>query len=80
MTAYDTKEDGHHVAIRFISKEDVDGPIRYWSWHHNNDDGHITVNTSASTAQGGLSYIGLEAAVFEGSDFIRSCKGWAKAS
>ena len=79
MNTMDTAADRHHTAVRFISKSSVNGSIRYWSWHHNykGADKILRVSTSASTARGGLSHIGIQVAVMEGSEVLRSCKDWA---
>jgi hypothetical protein len=35
LSVYDAKEDGHHVAIRLIAKNDGGGVLTPWPWHHN---------------------------------------------
>ncbi|MGK9459984.1 hypothetical protein ACSLFT_08130 [Streptomyces sp. G6] len=78
LTVQDTLSDGRSVRIRFISKDDND-KIKYWSWH-SNANGYNTArtwNTYASTGSGGLSYIGIQAAVMKGSTVVRTCTDWA---
>ncbi len=79
LITYDTKNDRRHVAVRFISKKDYDTKIRYWAWHHNykgHNEKKVT-KTSASTEKSGLSFIGIQAAVMDGSKVVKSCKSWA---
>lgn len=78
ITASDTKSDGHSVAVRFISKNDS-GKIKYWPWHSNSNGYNTTRgwNTYASTGSGGLSYVGVQGAVMEGSTVVRYCTDWA---
>jgi hypothetical protein len=75
----DEGADRHHVGVRFVSKN-ANGSIRYWTWHEvfAGKGSHITVDTSASTAESGLSLIGVQGAVMEGSDIVRSCIDWAQ--
>lgn len=78
ITVSDEKSDGHSVAIRFISKDDND-KVKYWPWH-SNSKGYNTFSSwdsYASTGSGGLSFIGVQGAVMEGSTVVRYCTDWA---
>ncbi|MGW1472326.1 hypothetical protein ACWCQJ_13825 [Streptomyces olivaceus] len=78
LTVKDTSSDGNSVAIRLISKDDND-KTKYWSWHSNANgyNKSVTWNTHASTGSGGLSYIGIQAAVIKNSAVVRYCTDWA---
>ncbi|MEU7584216.1 hypothetical protein AB0B50_42300 [Streptomyces sp. NPDC041068] len=82
LVTYDTQQDHRHVAIRLISKKDYDGKIRYWAWHHNRKgyNKKDVVETSASTGKSGLSYIGIQAAVMDGTRVVKSCKAWGQGT
>src|SRR5215813_12522084 len=51
MEISDTAADGHHVRMRFVSKQ-TDGKVHYWEWHKNTGGtGTITYNTTASDSR-----------------------------
>ncbi|WP_406269825.1 hypothetical protein OHT93_17220 [Streptomyces sp. NBC_00191] len=72
----DTASDGHHVRIRFISKN-VNGTIKYWAWRSNLDGAHTTKYWSTTAADSsGLFDIGVQVARFKGNTVLNACADW----
>ncbi|MGI5138978.1 MULTISPECIES: hypothetical protein [unclassified Streptomyces] len=75
MEISDTAADGHHVRMRFVSKQ-TDGKVHYWAWHKNTGGtGTITYNTTASDSRG-IFDAGVQVARFEGDTLLNSCTDW----
>ncbi|WP_369248539.1 hypothetical protein [Streptomyces sp. R41] len=76
MNVYDTKADGHHVAIRLISSNG--STSHYWPWHHNygGNGTSIIFDTSASDAYGSLKKLTVEVATMEGDEELWGCTNW----
>ncbi|MFD4179088.1 hypothetical protein [Streptomyces anulatus] len=75
LQVQDTKADGHHVAIRFISMDKRTNKYKSWPWRHNYDGAGTSKywDTYASDSNGRLNSIGIQAAVMEGSEVISNC-------
>ncbi|MFJ5225477.1 hypothetical protein [Streptomyces sp. NPDC088400] len=69
----DTAADGHHVRVRFLSKNTF-GTTKYWAWR-SITGGSGTGNAWYTTASdsGGLFDIGVQVARFEGDQMLNSC-------
>jgi hypothetical protein len=78
MNVYDTKADGHHVAIRLISGNGIGNTYHYWPWHHNygGNSSSIAFDTSASDAYGPLRELSVEVATLEGDEELWGCTYW----
>ncbi|MFE1951635.1 hypothetical protein ACFW9D_14320 [Streptomyces sp. NPDC059524] len=76
LSLADTRADGHHVRIRFISLSAA-GPHTYYPWHafYNGSGaamGWLTSARSAATTAG----FAVQAAVYEKNRQIRYCTGY----
>ncbi|MGW0967276.1 hypothetical protein [Streptomyces sp. NPDC002516] len=77
MSVTDTSADGHHVQIRFLSKEVGNSGTVKWPWH-SLTSGSGDTYTFSTTAQDdyGITDTGVEVARYEGSTFLNSCTDW----
>ncbi|MFD8812139.1 hypothetical protein ACFV23_11785 [Streptomyces sp. NPDC059627] len=77
MSVTDTAADGHHVQIRFLSKEVGNSGVVKWPWHSFTSAKGDTF-TFSTTAQDdyGIVATGVEVAVYEGSTYLNSCTDW----
>ncbi|MFD3933270.1 hypothetical protein [Streptomyces sp. NPDC058614] len=69
----DTHADGHHVAVRLVTRQS-DGSNHYWSWHHlyagsGTDESWLTTASDS----GGIRLVWREIALFEGSSRLTYC-------
>ncbi len=69
----DTRADGHHVAIRLVTRR-FNGTDHYWSWHHlyagaGTSDSWLT----SATDSGGIKLVWREIAVMEGDSIVGNC-------
>ncbi|WP_432076602.1 hypothetical protein [Streptomyces wuyuanensis] len=72
----DTKADGHHARVRFLSKN-THGTVKYWGWRSNLDGTGTTKNWSTTASDSsGLFDIGIQVARFEGNTLLNSCTDW----
>ncbi|MFD7441539.1 hypothetical protein [Streptomyces sp. NPDC059909] len=72
----DTSADGHHVRVRFLSRN-VHGTVKYWTWRSNLDGAGTTKNWSTTASDSyGLFDIGVQVARFEGNTLLNSCTDW----
>ncbi|MGY4907669.1 hypothetical protein [Streptomyces sp. 900116325] len=77
LAVTDTKEDGHHVRVRFVGKGPGGTPAN-WPWHYNYD-GYASQPVWNTTAQysNGLADFGVQVARYEGDTYLNSCTRWA---
>lgn len=77
LSVKDTKADGHHVRVRYLTQQQSGTP-RYWPWR-SNTDGNGTTKVWETTAKSeyGIWGWGVEIARFEGSTLLNSCVDWA---
>ncbi|MEV7033174.1 hypothetical protein AB0N99_23510 [Streptomyces sp. NPDC093272] len=73
LTVKDTRADGHHVAIRLVTRRS-DGTDHNWPWH-GVYSGAATSDSWFTTAtdSGGIKLVWREVAVFEGDSKLGSC-------
>ncbi|MFD9423811.1 MULTISPECIES: hypothetical protein [unclassified Streptomyces] len=72
----DTRADGHHVRVRFISKTSA-GATKYWTWRKNYDgNGSVSIWNTTAEDSAGIAAVGAQAGVFEGDDQIDLCTAW----
>ncbi|MBW8798437.1 MAG: hypothetical protein JF597_34130 [Streptomyces sp.] len=78
MSVTDTAADGHHVQIRFLSKEVGNSGTVKWPWHSFTSANGDTF-TFSTTAQDdyGIVATGVEVARYEGSTYLNSCTDWS---
>ncbi|WP_201051683.1 hypothetical protein [Streptomyces sp. MBT53] len=69
----DTRADGHHVAIRLVTRKS-DGSDHYWTWHHlyAGEGTSQTWDTTASDSAG-IHTVWRQVGLFEGDSLITSC-------
>ncbi|MGW1889891.1 hypothetical protein ACWCP6_06430 [Streptomyces sp. NPDC002004] len=66
----DMASDGHHPAVRFVTK-DYNGHPKYWSWHHNYDNApNWKYWTTEASYNGGMFAWTVEVANFDGSRIL----------
>ncbi|MFJ2565836.1 MULTISPECIES: hypothetical protein [unclassified Streptomyces] len=77
MSVSDTAADGHHVQIRFLSKEVGNSRTVKWPWHSltSGNGTTLTFSTTAKDAYG-ITDTGVEVATFEGSTLLNHCTAW----
>ncbi|WP_340560434.1 hypothetical protein [Streptomyces sp. GSL17-111] len=69
----DTKADGHHPAIRFVTG-DYNGNVKYWPWRHNYDGyGNTKHWRTRASYDGGMFTMTVQVANFEGSRLLNYC-------
>jgi hypothetical protein len=80
MSVDDTLADGHHAKIRLLTKN-VNGTIKYWQWHRN-DDGAGTSKTwnTTATESTGIFSVGVQVARGVGDTVTNSCTAWSIAN
>ncbi len=77
LTVTDTKADGHHVRVRYLSKTDPGTTVK-WSWHALYDGQGTTLKyPTTARHEYGIVNMGVEVARFEGSKLLNSCTDWA---
>jgi hypothetical protein len=70
----DTAADGHHAAIRFVSKNNA-GTTKTWSWHHiYGGKGDTGVWSTYAEDPGGIAAVTVDVGVFEGDDWLTYCR------
>ncbi|HEY3504399.1 MAG TPA: hypothetical protein VGN37_16665 [Actinocatenispora sp.] len=77
MSLWDNVDDGHHVAIRFLSSNKYDA-VHAWPWHHyygGMDGPGLTYETTAYDSAG-IYDLGVQVEVWEGSTELQSCTDW----
>lgn len=73
----DTRADGHHARVRFLSK-DVNGKTKRWPWRANTKgDGKSREWRTTAKNDRGIFAVGVQVARFEGGTILNSCVDWA---
>ncbi|MEU5307811.1 hypothetical protein [Streptomyces sp. NPDC021562] len=79
LTVWDTKADGHHVAIRLVTAY-TDGYI-YFPWHADYDGYATSKEVNSSVAKGGNIFnVGIQVGTFEGNTLLNHCTKWVDGS
>lgn len=78
LSVTDTSADGHHVRVRFLSRDVGSSATRTWPWHSltAGSGETLTLDTSAKSPYG-IVATGVEVARFEGDSKLNSCTDWS---
>ncbi|MEU8711164.1 hypothetical protein [Streptomyces sp. NPDC048663] len=78
LSVTDTAADGHHVAVRLLTKAIGTDAVTKWSWHSllTGKGDTLTLSTTAQTSWG-IWATGVEVARFEGDTKLNSCTDWS---
>ncbi|MFI1720501.1 hypothetical protein [Streptomyces sp. NPDC020489] len=67
---YDTAADGHHPAIRLVTKTNG-GSVKTWSWHHTyGGKGAADIWDTHASDPAGIAAVTVDVAIFEKDDWL----------
>lgn len=74
---YDTAADGHHPAIRLVTKTNA-GTIKTWSWHHlYGGNGAAEIWDTYASDPAGIAAVTVDVAIFEKDNWLVQDRcGW----